>query len=134
MHYDEKEFPNTEIFDPDHYLGVTNLAPELAAAADCGARDHYSYGLGRSLCADIPPAETNLFLGITKRVWGFDIRPEKYYSGNVIEPDVDTIKAYSEGFLVCAHLFECKIQVRSEKRETILRELNTAEKDVFSIY
>jgi cytochrome P450 family 619 len=40
MHHDETRFPNPDAFDPDHYLGVTKLAPELPAAADYDVRDH----------------------------------------------------------------------------------------------
>ncbi len=32
MHHDEKYFPNPDVFDPDHYKGVTALASELAQA------------------------------------------------------------------------------------------------------
>jgi hypothetical protein len=133
LHHDPKRFPNPEVFDPDHYLSVTKLAPELAAGSDYDARDHYGYGSGRRLCPGIHLAERNLFLGISKLLWSFDIKPGKDANGNVLEPDVDNIRAYSEGFLVCAKRFGCEIKVRSEKRrETISREFERAEKDVFS--
>ncbi|KAE8448861.1 hypothetical protein EG329_008863 [Mollisiaceae sp. DMI_Dod_QoI] len=138
MHHDETRFPNPEIFDPDHYLGVTKLAPELAAAADYDARDHYGYGSGRRLCPGIHLAERNLFLGMAKLLWGFNISPGRDEKGDVKrseEVDVDPIRAYSEGFLVCAHPFGCEFTVRSEKRrETILKEFEAAERDVFSNY
>jgi cytochrome P450 family 619 len=55
--------------------------------------------------------------------------------GKIVEPDIDNVTGYSEGFLVCAKPFACDIQVRSEKkRETIVREYETAEREVFSKY
>lgn len=135
MDHDEKRFPNPEVFDPDHYAGQMTLAPELAAAADYEARDHYGYGSGRRLCPGIHLAERNLFLAISKLVWAFDFNAGRDESGKVVEPDVDSETGYSEGFLVCAKPFPCDIQVRSEKkRETILKEFETAERDVFSKY
>lgn len=135
MNHDERYFEKPEIFDPDHYRGVTKLAPELAAAADPEDRDHYGYGAGRRLCPGIHLAERNLFLGMAKLLWAFDFGPGKDESGAVIEPDVDPLTAYSEGFLVCAHPFGCEIKARSEKRrDTILREFSMAESSVFSKY
>ncbi len=135
MHHDEKYFKLPEIFDPDHYLGVTKLAPELATTADYESRDHYGYGAGRRLCPGIHLAERNLFLGIAKLLWAFDIGPGKDARGLKIEPDVDVIRAYSAGLLMTALPFGCETEVRSEKRrETILSEFSLAEKNVFSRY
>ena len=138
LHHDPKRFPHPEVFDPDHYLGVTKLAPELAASADYDARDHYGYGSGRRLCPGIHLAERNLFLGIAKLLWAFEILPGKDANGVRIKSenvDVDPLTAYSEGFLVCAHPFGCEMIVRGEERkETIMREFEKAEKDVFEKY
>ncbi|CZR58813.1 related to O-methylsterigmatocystin oxidoreductase [Phialocephala subalpina] len=138
LHHDEKHFPNPEVFDPDHYLGVTKLAPELAAAADYDARDHYGYGSGRRHCPGIHLAERNLFLGMAKLLWGFNITPRRDENGNVRrseDVDVDPISAYNEGFLVCTHPFNAEFTVRSEKRrQTIMKEYEAAERDMFSKY
>ncbi|KAL5323736.1 hypothetical protein ACEPPN_008277 [Leptodophora sp. 'Broadleaf-Isolate-01'] len=138
LHHDPKRFPNPDIFDPDHYLGVTKLAPELAASADYDARDHYGYGSGRRLCPGIHLAERNLFLGIAKLLWAFEILPGKDENGLRIKNediDVDPVTAYSEGFLTCAHPFGCEVQVRGgTRKETILREFGKAETEVFEKY
>jgi hypothetical protein len=123
VHHVETHFKNPEIFDPDHYLGVTKLAPELAASADYDSRDHYGYGSGRRMCPGMHLAERNLFLGIANLLWGLDIRAY----GKV---DVDPITGYSEGFLLCAKDFKRKVEVRTQgKRDTILREFELAEKN-----
>jgi hypothetical protein len=135
LHHDEKKFPNPDVFDPDHYAGQTILAPELASSPDYEARDHYGYGSGRRLCPGIHVAERNLFLAIAKLVWAFDFKPGMNAEGKIVEPDIDNVTGYSEGSLVCAKPFACDIQVRSEKKgETILREYETAEREVFSRY
>lgn len=135
MHHNEVRFPNPDTFDPDHYLGVTKLAPELASAADYNARDHYGYGSGRRMCPGIHLAERNLFLGISKLLWGFSISPGRDDDGNVVEPDVTSETGYSEGFLVCAHPFKCDIEVRSDTRsQAIMREFEALDSEVFAKY
>jgi len=135
LHHDEKRFPNHDTFDPDHFLGQTELAPTLFAGADPEARDHYGYGSGRRICPGIHLAERNLFLGIAKLLWAFDIAPGKDESGRIIEPDVDCATAYSTGFLTVAKPYAVEITPRSDaRRETIMREYKEAEQAIFSQY
>ncbi|KAL4748420.1 hypothetical protein BDW72DRAFT_214807 [Aspergillus terricola var. indicus] len=133
MHHNEARFGNPSVFDPDHYKGQTALAPELANASDYTVRDHYGYGTGRRICPGIHVAERNLFLAISKLIWAFSIEPGVDESGKLIEPDLDPRTGYSEGFLVCANDFPCRIMPRSERRrETIMKEYQRAQKEVFS--
>lgn len=138
LHHDPKRFPNHDVFDPDHYLGVTKSAPELAASADYEARDHYGYGSGRRLCPGIHLAERNLFLGIAKLLWAFNILPGKDRNGERMRSEdvnVDPVTAYSEGMVTCANPFGCEVQIRgATRKETILREFEKAEKEVFEKY
>lgn len=132
MHHDQKRFPDPDTFDPDHYKGQTTLAPELAASADYGSRDHYGYGSGRRICPGIHLAERNLFLAIAKIIWAFSIKPAVDEQGKEVELDINPQTGYGEGFLLCVKDFPCKITPRSEaRRETIMREFNEAQK-VFS--
>ncbi|EXJ68791.1 uncharacterized protein A1O5_07722 [Cladophialophora psammophila CBS 110553] len=135
LHHDETKFPNHDIFDPDHYAGRTLLASEYAASADYESRDHYAYGAGRRLCPGIHLAERNLFQAISKLLWAFNFERGEDEAGGPVEPDTDPITGYSEGFLVCAKHFPCKITVRSEmRRETIMREFQRAQEEVFHKY
>jgi len=133
MHHDKNRFKNPEVFDPDHFKGQTALAAELAAASDYNSRDHYGYGAGRRICPGIHLAERNLFLGIAKLIWAFDILPGLDAQGNTIEPDLDPRTGYCEGFLVCANDFPCRIKLRSPaRRDTIMKEYEKAQVEVFS--
>lgn len=133
LHHEKTRFPNSDVFDPDHYKGQTALAPELAAAADYDARDHYGYGTGRRICPGIHVGERNLFLGIAKIIWAFSIEPGFDEDGNRVEPDIDPETGYSEGFLVSAKDFACHITPRSEGRQaTIMKEYEQVQEDVFS--
>lgn len=133
LHHDEARYPEPDVFDPDHYKGVTSLAPVLAAASDENERDHYGYGSGRRLCPGIHLAERNLFLAISKLLWAFKFSSGTDEAGKPIEPDTNPQTGYSEGFLVCAKPFSCKIEVRSERRrKTIDQEYTAAKKEIFS--
>ena len=133
MHHDETRFPSPDVFDPDHYKGQTTLAPELAAAADYEARDHYGYGAGRRICPGLHLAERNLFLGIAKLIWAFSIEPALDDKGIKLKPNFDPRTGYSEGFLVCAKDFPCVIKPRSEgRRTTIMKEHERSQIEVFS--
>ncbi|KAJ5787369.1 cytochrome P450 [Penicillium paradoxum] len=132
MHHDEKRFPNPDTFDPDHYKGQTELAPELAAKADYESRDHYGYGSGRRICPGIHLAERNLFIAIAKLIWAFSIEPALDEKGQPVEFDLSAQTGYSEGLLVCAKDFPCVVKPRSEARiATIMKEHERAQKDVF---
>jgi hypothetical protein len=54
-------------------------------------------------------------------------------NGEVVEPDFDPQTGYSEGFLVCAKDFPCRIRPRSEaRRETVMREFESVQEKVFA--
>ncbi|KAL3481005.1 cytochrome P450 [Aspergillus californicus] len=133
LHHDKDRFKDPEIFDPDHYKGQTALASELAGASDCNIRDHYGYGTGRRICPGIHVAERNLFLAMAKLIWAFEIEAGCDDKGEAIEPDFNPQTGYSEGFLVCAKDFSCRITPRSEaRRATIMREFEEAQEGVFA--
>lgn len=129
MHNDPAKFPQLEKFDPDHYKGVTTLAPELANGK-WENRDHYGYGVGRRFCPGAHLAERNLFLAMAKLLWAFNIRP-----GKGVSLDTDAATGYWEGFLVCAKDFDAQFEVRGgeQRRQTILKEFDET-RDEFAKY
>ena len=49
-----------------------------------------------------------------------------------IEPDVNPQTGYSEGFLVCAKDFGCRVTPRSEgRRATIMKEYEQVQRELF---
>lgn len=132
MQHDPDRFENPEVFNPDRYLGVTQLASELANG-DWDKRDHYGYGSGRRICLGIHVAERNLWMAMVTILWALKIERAPNASGKIVEPDVSNEKAYSAGFLVCADDYPCKISVRSAaRRQAIKQGLETARSQVFS--
>ncbi|TAQ84218.1 hypothetical protein B7494_g7455 [Chlorociboria aeruginascens] len=135
LHHDPIKFPNPDTFEPERYAGTTALAAELAASPDYNSRDHYGYGSGRRICPGIHLADRNLFLAMSKLLWAFDFAEKTGPRGEKIEVNVDAREGYSEGFLHCPKPFEASITPRSQaRRDTILREFQTAESEVFSRY
>lgn len=134
MHHDERRFPEPDVFDPSHFKGYTALASQLASG-DYESRDHYGYGSGRRICPGMHLAERNLFLAIAKLLWAFRIESGADVNGNRIDPDISNETAYGAGTLVCAEPYSCKVTPRSlARQETILREFELAQTDVFSKY
>ncbi|KAJ5649893.1 cytochrome P450 2D18 [Penicillium longicatenatum] len=136
LHNDPDRYPDPDTFNPWRYKNHTSLAPTYAASSDYENRDHYAYGAGRRICPGIHLAERGMFIAFAKMLWAFEMsEPVDPQTGLSTPVDVDAETGYMEGFLSCPKDFKVTIRVRSEsRRETILREFATAEKDVFSQY
>ena len=135
LHHDPAHHANPDIFDPERYAGRTLPASEYVNSPDPEQRDHYGYGSGRRICPGIHLAERNLFLGISKLLWAFQMVPRESARGRPIPVDVDPKTGYSEGFLHCPKPFQAEFRVRSEgRREVIQREYELAERNVFARY
>lgn len=135
LHYDETIFPNPNKFDPSRFAGKTKLAADYAASADYMDRDHYIYGAGRRICPGIHLAEREMFVGTAKLLWGFDFGQECDGDGCMVPIDTDPETGYTEGFLTCPKDFGCRVTPRSSRRaETIMREFERADREVFSRY
>lgn len=130
LHHSPSQDPSPSIFEPTRYASSPLLAPDYAASPDYASRDHYGYGAGRRICPGIHLAERNLWLGMAKLLWAFELKEDE--SRPV---DADPKTGYSEGFLTCAKDFGAEVRVRGEgRRTTIFREFEVAERDVFSGY
>ena len=132
MHMDPQGHSDPTSFIPERFANHTKLAPEYAAG-DWESRDHYGYGAGRRICPGMHLAERNMFLSIAKLLWAFRFENGVREDGREAVNEMDPVEGYQQGFLYCAKPYGCKPIVRSEKhRETILREFDEAEKNVFS--
>ncbi|KAG8417128.1 hypothetical protein J3459_012616 [Metarhizium acridum] len=134
MQHDSNRFADPDTFNPERYVGVPQLASELANG-DWEKRDHYAYGSGRRLCPGIHLAERSLFIAMAKLLWALHIESGVDSQGRVIDPDVSPEGAYASGLLVCAKQFPCRVTPRSQARkDTIMREFDRATTDVFAKY
>lgn len=141
LHHDETYFPDSDRFEPARFLGVTTLATKLAQAVDPETRDHYGYGAGRRICPGMHLAERSLFVALAKLLWAFEFAPgrggegEGESEGGSLEVDTDPLRAYGMHLIMCAKDYPLRLKVRDEdRRETILREYETAERNVFPLY
>ncbi|CAG8910257.1 unnamed protein product [Penicillium egyptiacum] len=136
VHHNPDSYADPDTFNPWRYKNHTSLAPTYAASSDYENRDHYAYGSGRRICPGIHLAERGIFIACAKMLWAFDMsEPIHTQTGMPVPVDVDAETGYMDGFLSCAKDFKATIRVRSEsRRETILREFETAERDVLSRY
>lgn len=133
LHSDPNKFKNPGEFHPDHYEGFEKLAQGYANTADENKRDHYAYGFGRRICAGMQIAERSLFTTFSKILWAFDISAPNDAQGRPVAMNLDPMTGYTEGTIVMPKPFKACIKVRSERRrETILREFEEAEKNVFA--
>uniref|UniRef100_A0A4E9E815 Cytochrome P450 n=1 Tax=Gibberella zeae TaxID=5518 RepID=A0A4E9E815_GIBZA len=133
LHSDPNKFKHPGEFHPDHYEGMQKLAQGYANTADENKRDHYAYGFGRRICAGMQIAERSLFTTFSKVLWAFDISAPKDAQGRPVAMNLDPMTGYTEGTIVMPKPFKACIKVRSERRrETILREFEEAENNVFA--
>ena len=95
-----------------------------------------SAGNGRRLCPGIHLADRNLFHAISKILWAFDLQmATDKETGRPIVPDTSIVTGYREGLTACVNNFPIRMTVRSEKRrETIQREFERVQQDVFQEY
>ncbi|QPC63314.1 hypothetical protein HYE67_005545 [Fusarium culmorum] len=133
LHSDPNKFKHPGEFHPDHYEGMQKLAQGYANTADENKRDHYAYGFGRRICAGMQIAERSLFTTFSKVLWAFDISAPKDAQGRPVAMNLDPMTGYTEGTIVMPKPFKACIKVRSERRrETILREFEEVENNVFA--
>ena len=132
LHHDPSMQPPPDVFEPARFEGRTEPAAEYLASSDPEARDHYGYGAGRRVCPGIHLAERNLFVGISKLLWAFSFEQVEAPDGNKMFVNTDFETGYTHGFVHCPKKFPCEVRLRQEeKRETIFREFNEANSNVF---
>ncbi|KAL3483239.1 cytochrome P450 [Aspergillus germanicus] len=127
IHMDPKRHANPREFNPDRYKDDKQSLGDAAANPDASKRDAFTFGAGRRICPGIHVAERSLFLGMSRILWAFDIRPALDDKGNEIIPDKDRL---TQGFVCMPEEFPARITPRSEGRaEMVRREWEAAEKE-----
>jgi hypothetical protein len=127
IHMDPKRHPNPREFNPDRYKDDKQSLGDAAANPDASKRDAFTFGAGRRICPGIHVAERSLFLGMSRILWAFDIRPALDESGKEIIPDKDRL---TQGFVCMPEEFPARITPRSRERaEMVRREWEAAEKE-----
>jgi cytochrome P450 len=126
INMDPKRAPQPRVFDPERYMNDLLSLSESAGQSDATKRDSFTFGAGRRICPGIHVAERSLFLGISRMLWAFDIKPKIGKDGQPILPDCD---ALTQGFVCMPEEFECTITPVSEARAQMVRgEWREAEK------
>jgi cytochrome P450 len=118
IHMDPARYPNPRTFDPDRYIDDFLNSNDSAVSPDAAKRDHFVFGAGRRICPGMNVADTSLFLGIARLLWGFNIRPMKDLDGNDIIPDTNQ---YTQGIVCMPAEYQADIRPRSDKRAEIIR-------------
>ena len=128
IHMDPSRHPDPRRFDPDRYKDDIQNAADAASNPDGTKRDHFTFGAGRRICQGMHVAERSLFLGMSRMLWGFDIKPAVDKSGKPIIPDTNL---YTQGFVCMPEEFQASITPRSAERAEIIRkEWKEAEKEL----
>jgi cytochrome P450 len=127
IHMDPKRHPNPREFNPDRYKDDKQSLGDAAANPDASKRDAFTFGAGRRICPGIHVAERSLFLGMSRILWAFDIRPALDDKGEEVIPDKERL---TQGFVCMPEEFPARITPRSEGRaEMVRREWEAAEKE-----
>ena len=122
IHMDPKRHPDPRRFEPERYINDTQSLYDSAANADGTKRDVFTFGAGRRICPGMHVAERSLFLGMSRILWAFNVKPTK----DSALPDQEKL---TQGFVCMPEEFQATITPRSQARaELVKREWFEAEK------
>jgi cytochrome P450 len=127
IHMDPVRHPQPRQYRPERYLDDKLSLYDSAANSDGTKRDVFTFGAGRRICPGMHVAERSLFLGISRILWAFRIRPAVDQNGNQILPDQEKL---TQGFVCMPEEYQATITPRSQQRaEIIKREWKGAQRD-----
>ncbi|KAI0430783.1 cytochrome P450 [Xylaria sp. FL1042] len=120
IHNDPKRHPDPRRYDPSRWAGDDQNSIQAALNADPTKRDHFTFGAGRRMCQGMHIADRSLFLGMSRILWAFDLKPAvDAQTGREILPDVNNVV---DGLFVCPQPFPANIVPRSASRAVRVKE------------
>ncbi|OAL34588.1 hypothetical protein AYO20_06218 [Fonsecaea nubica] len=126
IHRDPNRHTNPDSFVPERYLNDSKSAAESAQSADVSERDHFTFGVGRRLCAGIHVAEQSLFLGIARILWAFNITPK--HDPITKQPLLPQSDRYTPAVVCMPEPFQATVEPRSQWRaDKVVSEWTEAE-------
>ncbi len=129
INMDPKRFPDPRRFNPDRYANDFQSLAEAASNPNAALRDQFTFGAGRRICVGMHVAQRSLFLGMSRMLWTFEIRPAvDDATGEEIIPDADKL---TQGFVCMPVPYRAKITARSEERaEMVKKEWEDAQRSL----
>ncbi|RMJ08348.1 hypothetical protein CDV36_012048 [Fusarium kuroshium] len=125
-----ERFKESRSFNPMRQTGGTTLTENNAITQDSPRRLHFTFGAGRRVCPGFHVAERNLFLAISRILWGFTINPARDSMGTIVPINRDAV---TPGLIVRPEDFECDIKPRSAGHKQVIMDLwSKAVKDLDS--
>ena len=126
INMDPARSPSPRSFKPERYNDDLLSLADSAGQPDASKRDAFTFGAGRRICPGMQVAERSLFLGMSRILWAFNIRPAIDPStGKEILPDPDKL---TQGFVCMPEEFQAKITPRDQRRaEIVMREWREAQ-------
>ncbi|KAH6697419.1 putative cytochrome P450 oxidoreductase [Plectosphaerella plurivora] len=111
---------NPRDFDPLRHNTDTTLTENNAINQDSTKRLHFTFGAGRRVCPGFHVAERNLFIAISRILWGFTITSAIDAQGQPVPINRDAV---TPGLIVRPEDFECTITPRSPGHKTLIENL-----------
>lgn len=117
MNRNEGEFPDPYIFNPDRYLHSDGLKSHETLV-----EGHSSFGFGRRICPGQYLAAKNVWIAITRLLWGFDITPGLDGNGHPVQISPGDC---TSGLTSKPIKFPANITIRSENHGRTIKEFET---------
>ncbi|TFK35243.1 cytochrome P450 [Crucibulum laeve] len=114
MLYDENDYPNPEVFNPERFLKDGKLNPEVRDPIEV------AFGFGRRECPGKHIALSTLWITAASILSVFKITKAKNEDGSIIEPDM----RYQSALVCHPQPFTCDIKPRSESAAQLIRSLS----------